>query len=104
MVSAVVDGRSVQAIVEEEFTRWELEQAAGERLRDVSDSFFDGDARRLEQVFNVRGDADAKVFDELESFGEDAFDQGFIEQFEFRSHRMCPQGLKPDNPYALTRR
>src|ERR1035437_1251167 len=45
-----------------------------------------GDAGAAQQVDHIRRDADAGIFDELEGFVEDAFDEWLVEQLEFRSH------------------
>ena len=88
MVSAVVHGGAAVAIVEEEFARNGLKRSAGERLGDVGHAVVDRDARGAEQVFHVGCDSDARIFDELEGFGEDAFDQRAVEQFKFWSHNV----------------
>src|SRR5207302_6973028 len=88
MASAVVHGWLAVAIVEEEFARNGLQRSAGERLRDVSYAVVDRDARAAEQVFHIGCDSDARIIDQLEGFGEDAFDQRDIEQLKFWSHNV----------------
>ena len=88
MVSAIVHRGAAVAIVEEEFARNGLERSAGQRLGDVGHAVFDRDARAAEQVFHIGCDSDARIFDQLECFGEDAFDQRLVEQFKFWSHNV----------------
>jgi hypothetical protein len=76
-------GRFAQTVIEAESARNEVEQAASQDFGDVRDAFFHRDTGGTQQVFDVGGDADAGVFDELEGFVEDALDQRLVEEFEF---------------------
>src|SRR3954463_10191374 len=72
-----------EPVEETESARNEVDQASSECLGDVRDAFFDGDSCGAKQVFDVRGDTYARVFDELECFVEDALDQRLFNGVEF---------------------
>ena len=92
VVATVTNGRLPAAVVEAEAARGEIEQAAGKRLGDVRDAIFHIDSRAAEQIKNVRCDANAGVFDEVEGFMENAFDEGLVEQLKFWSHAESLRG------------
>ena len=86
VVSAIVNDGFSTAVVKVEFARDEFEKSAGEGFGDMGDFVFDSDACAAEEIFNIGRDADSGVFDELEGFVEDAFDERSVKELEFRSH------------------
>ena len=97
-------GRFANPVIKAKFARNQIEQPPGQRFGDVRDAFLDRDPGRAQQIFHIRRDAHARIFDELKRFIEDAFDQRFVEQFEFWSHKRLfrpgPSGAKAQNPKA----
>ena len=85
-VSAVKDCPVAVAIEEAKAARHEIEKTARQDFGDVRYTLFHGDAGAEEQVLDVGRNPHARVFDELEGFFEDAFDERLVEQFEFWLH------------------
>ena len=85
-ICVVVHSRPAEPIVETEAARSEIQQTSREGFRDVGDTLFDRDPGSAQQVLDIRGDTNARVFDELEGFVENSLDQRPVEEFEFGSH------------------
>jgi hypothetical protein len=87
-ISTIVNGRSAEAVIETESARGEVEQVASQCFGDMGDAVFYRDSGGSKEFFDIWRDTDARVFDELKGFVEDAFDQRLIEEFKFRSHEF----------------
>ena len=85
-VSTIVDGRLAEAVVEAKSARDKIEQIARQGFRDVGNAVFYCDSGGSKEFFDIWRDANARVFDELKGFVEDALDQRLVEEFELRSH------------------
>ena len=86
IVAAIAHGRLATAVVEAKSARREIEQAARQSFGDVCHAVFHGDARAAQEIDDIGSDPNARVFDELEGFAENTFDERIVEQLEFRSH------------------
>lgn len=86
VVGYVMHSRLAVAVVEAEAARDKIEQSAGQSFGNLRHAISHGDARAAQQVDDIRSDANAWIFDELEGFFDDAFDQRLVEQLELWPH------------------
>ncbi len=86
IIASVAHRGLAAAVVQAKSAGREIEQAARQSLRDMGHAIFHGDAGAAQQIDDIGRDPYARIFDELESFAENAFNERLIEQLEFRSH------------------